>query len=72
MSTLAEKIAGLPPELQAKVERYVSTLAERASSGPAPRLTLGWIGALKDIDETRSSVEIQHDILRMWEPDVPS
>lgn len=66
MDRLQELIERLPQELRKEVERYIAELLDRADMSDGKRLKLGWVGALKDIDDPRSSVEIQHAISDMW------
>ncbi|MCC6795619.1 MAG: DUF2281 domain-containing protein [Candidatus Hydrogenedentes bacterium] len=70
MGSLLDRIAHLSPEKQAKVEQLVSELEEKAPANATHRLKLTWLGGLKDSGETRSSVEIQHDILDSWRKNV--
>ena len=66
MDRLQEQIERLPQELRNEVEQYIAELLERAENSTEKKLKLGWVGALKDIDDPRSSVEIQHAISDMW------
>ena len=67
MNTLQEQIEQLPTELRNEAELFIAALLERSTMRSAEKApTFRWIGALKNIDDPRSSVEIQHAILDMW------
>lgn len=62
MKSLEERINELPPELRREVEDFVEFLQERQARKPRGKLTFGWAGALKDLRDKYSSVELQHKI----------
>jgi len=66
MGKLEEKIRDLPPDLQQEVEDFVEFLAERRKRKKAGRMSLDWRGALRDMRDKFTSVELQHSILRDW------
>jgi len=74
MTGLEELIRELPPELHQEVEDFISFLIEKRVRKPKGDLKLDWIGALQDMGDQYSSVELQHKILDWWddEEDVPS
>ena len=74
MTGLEELIKELPPDLHQEAEDYISFLIEKQAKKPKGDLKLDWIGALEDISDQYSSVELQHKILDWWdeEQDVPS
>jgi hypothetical protein len=74
MTGLEELIKELPPELHQEAEDYISFLIEKRAKKPKGDLKLDWIGALEDMSDQFSSVELQHKILDWWdeEQDVPS
>lgn len=74
MTGLEELIKELPPELHQEAEDYISFLIEKRAKKPKGDLKLDWIGALEDMSDKYSSVELQHKILDWWdeEQDVPS
>jgi hypothetical protein len=74
MTGLEELIKELPPELHQEAEDYISFLIEKRVKKPKGDLKLDWIGALEDMSDQYSSVELQHKILDWWdeEQDVPS
>lgn len=66
--TLAEKIEALPPRLQREVEDFVDFLHERhAPTSPGRTLDQSWAGALSHLKDQYTSVELQHEILNLWE-----
>lgn len=66
MDRLQEQTERLPPELRNEAEQFIAETLDRAGQSPGKKLNLRWAGALKDIDDPRSTVEIQHAILDMW------
>lgn len=74
MTALEELIKELPPELHQEAEDFISFLIEKRKKKPSSDLKLDWIGALEDMGDQYSSVELQHKILDWWdeEQDVPS
>ncbi len=74
MTGLEELIKELPPELHQEAEDFISFLIEKRKKKPLDDLKLDWIGALEDMSDQYSSVELQHKILDWWdeEQDVPS
>lgn len=74
MSGLDKLIRELPPELHQEAEDFISFLIEKRAKKPKEDLKLDWIGALQDMSDQYSSVELQHKILDWWddEEDVPS
>ncbi len=64
-------IRELPPELQRELEAFVSRLStvgggdQRGGARLEP--TFRWAGALKG--ESKTSVELQHEIARQWTPE---
>jgi hypothetical protein len=74
MTGLEELIKELPPELHQEAEDYISFLIDKRARRPKGDLKLDWIGALEDMSDQYSSVELQHKILDWWdeEQDVSS
>jgi hypothetical protein len=60
MKSLEERIKELPPNLQREVEDFVEFLISREQNLPRGRFTLSWAGALKDLRDQYTSVELQH------------
>jgi len=63
MNTLEEKIRELPHELQREVEDFVEFLREKRLRRPRGKPKFDWAGALKDLRDQYTSVELQHKIL---------
>ena len=59
---IEERIRQLPPELQREVEDFVDFLLEKRLENPRGKPTFEWAGALKDLRDQYSSVELQHKI----------
>ncbi len=66
MQTLKELINQLPPELQEEVRDFVEFLVEKRVRKPKARLKLDWRGALRDLRDQYTSVELQHKALEWW------
>jgi hypothetical protein len=66
MKSLEEKIRELPPELQQEVEDFVDSLTERQEQRVRGHLKLDWRGSLRDLRDQYTSVELQHEIIRLW------
>ena len=63
--TLEENIQKLSPQLQQEVERFVQTLLEKEQKREKKIPKLDWSGALKELRDQYTSVELQHEISRM-------
>jgi len=70
MKTLEEKIRELPSEYQQEVEDFVDFLKTKEIKATKGQFTFSWAGALKDMRDQYSSVELQHKILEWWDEDV--
>jgi hypothetical protein len=68
MSELEEVIKELPPDLQAEVADFARFLMEKRARRPKGRMKLDWRGALEDMREQYTSVELQHKI-QEWRGD---
>lgn len=72
---LEEVIQALPLEIQEEVRDFIEFLLERRSRRPKAQLQLNWRGALRDLREQHTSVELQREALEWWGvekgPDVP-
>ena len=70
MQTLKEMVEQLPPELQEEVRDFVEfLLVRRAAKLKAKKrgeLKLDWRGALRDLRDKYTSVELQHKVLEWW------
>jgi len=66
MRTLKELVEQLPPDLQQEVQDFVEFLLERRRKRARGRPHFGWAGALKDMQDQYTSVELQHKVLEWW------
>jgi len=66
MRTLEEMIKELPSELRQEVEDFVQFLLEKRARKPKGRLKLDWRGALRDLRDQYTSVQLQHKALEWW------
>ncbi len=60
--SLQEILQKLPPELQAEVRNFAEFLLERKTSQTRRPMRFEWEGALKEMRQQFTSVEIQHQI----------
>ena len=58
---IEEKIKALPPELRREAEEFVDSLVKRCERKPQG-MKLEWRGALRDLRDKYTSVELQHAI----------
>ena len=73
MSTaLAEKIEQLSPEIQKEIEELVDKLLNSREGNTQCGLNLSWRGALKDLRDKYTSVELQHEAHSLWMKNVSS
>jgi len=70
MQSLKELIEQLPPELQQEVRDFAEFLLERRVGKlkveKKGKLKLDWRGALSDLRDRYTSVELQHKIPEWW------
>jgi hypothetical protein len=77
MKSFDDRIRELPPELQQEVESLLQLLKARIMSEVTTpstvkflytdtSLDLGWKGALQEMSEEYSSVDLQHKALDWW------
>jgi len=66
MTRLEELIKELPPELHKEAEYYLEFLLQKKRRKAAVPLKLDWRGALKDLRDKYSSVELQHKAQEWW------
>ena len=66
MKTLEELIKELPPELQQEVGDFVQFLLEKQVKKPKGKFKFNWEGALQDLRDQYTSVELQHKVLEWW------
>lgn len=62
MSTLKELVEQLPPDLQEEVRDFVEFLLEKRVVKKKGELKLAWRGALRDLGDKYTSVDLQHKI----------
>ena len=65
MTTIARFVEQLPLDIQKEVRNYAEFLLEKRSKKMQKVPTFDWEGALKDMGEQYSSVELQHEIGKM-------
>jgi len=63
---IEEKIRKLPPKLRKEVEEFIEGLVEPPTQKKSRRPALKWRGALCDLRDKYTSVELQHRILEEW------
>jgi hypothetical protein len=63
---IEEKIKQLSPELRKDVEEFVEGLLENRERKVSKRLQLKWRGALRDLRNKYTSVDLQHKISEWW------
>jgi len=69
MKTLEEKIRELPPTYQREVEDFVDFLIKKRAKILRKKPNFSWAGALKDMRDQHTSVELQHKTMEWWEED---
>ena len=60
-TTLPELVQSLPPDMQQQVQDYIEFLLEKRLK-PHGKPTFEWAGALRDLRDQYTSVELQHRI----------
>jgi len=65
MTTLVEFVAQLPADIQIEVRNYAEFLLDKRSKRKHRCPDFSWEGALNDLAEQYSSVDLQHEIGRM-------
>ncbi len=60
---LVELVQELPPEMQAEVRDFVEFLLVKHARRPAAKLRQDWAGALRDVRDQYTSLELQHKAL---------
>ena len=68
MSELEEIIKELPPDLHQEVVDFARILMEKRGPKRKGRMKLEWRGALQDMKDEYTSVDLQHKILE-WRGD---
>jgi len=62
MKNVAEQVKKLPPELQKEVGKFVDALLRKRRKKRGGKLKMDWAGALKDLRDKYTSVQLQHKI----------
>ena len=62
MKSLEKKISLLPPELQQEVIDFIEFLIEKRLKRPKGKPKFNWAGALKELRQQYTSVELQHKV----------
>ncbi len=68
MPTLKELLDQLPPDLQEEAKDFVEFLLQRRGTRENGELKLQWRGALRELRDRYTSVELQHKALE-WRGD---
>ncbi len=66
MKSLEEMVKELPPDLRQEVQDFVEFLQEKKARRKQKKLRLSWAGALKDLREQYTSLELQKKALEWW------
>ena len=62
MKSVEERIKALPPELRKEVEEFIDSILKKRRRKSPKKLKMDWAGALKDLRDKYTSVELQHKI----------
>ena len=62
MHRIEALVEQLPPDMVQQVEDFVEFLLEKRVAKPRRKPNFGWAGALRDLRDQYSSVELQHQI----------
>jgi hypothetical protein len=65
-AALPELVQSLPPEMQQEVQDFIEFLLEKQGRRPKGPFKLDWRGALRDLRDQYTSVELQHKITEWW------
>jgi hypothetical protein len=65
MTTLAEFVEQLPPDIQREVKDFAEFLLKKRAQKKHEAPAFDWEGDLKDLADQYTSVELQHEILRI-------
>lgn len=60
---LAELVEELPPDAQAEVRDFIEALLTKRERKPAGKLRQDWAGALRDVRDQYSALELQRKAL---------
>jgi ubiquinone/menaquinone biosynthesis C-methylase UbiE len=70
MKTMEEMIKELPPDLKQEVQDFVEFLYEKKVKKRSGKLKMNWAGALRELKDKYTSVELQHEISNWMRKDV--
>jgi Protein of unknown function (DUF2281) len=68
-AALPELVQSLPSEMQQEVQDFIEFLLEKQGHRPKGPFKLDWRGALRDLRDQYTSVELQHKITEWWTED---
>ena len=60
--TLEELVRELPPDVEQEVRDFVEFVLQRRTKKPLGKPNFEWAGALKDMRDQYTSVELQHKL----------
>lgn len=63
MQTVQELVEQLPPDIQQEVKDFAEFLLEKRRKRAKAKPDFDWAGALKDLRDDYTSVELQHEIV---------
>ena len=63
---LDQMVKDLPPEIQEEVRDFVEFLLEKRVRRQKAKLRLDWAGALRELRDEYTSVDLQHKALQWW------
>jgi len=66
MQTIEDLIRQLPPDLQQEVKDFAEFLLKKRGRKAKEKLKLDWKGALRDMRDEYTSMELQHKIVEWW------
>ncbi len=66
MTRLEELLQQLPPGLHQQVEEYVQSILHKGNGAKPLPAKLEWRGALRDLRDQFTSVELQHNAHEWW------
>lgn len=64
--SIKEMVKQLPPEMQEEVRDFIEFLLEKRVRKPKRELKLDWRGALRDLRDQYTSVQLQHRAPEWW------
>ena len=64
--TLEELVRELPPDMYDEVRDFVEFLLTKRAQPVSRKLDLGWRGALRELREQYTAVELEHESSKWW------